>query len=78
MMEQRTPVLGADELASASWHVSSFSGSGNNCLEHGASTASGMQFVRDTKDRDGGTLAFSAAAWQAFVKAVVTEEFGAV
>jgi hypothetical protein len=29
-----------------------------------------MVMVRDTTDRDGGTLAFSAAAWEQFLAAI--------
>ena len=49
----------------ASWRKSSHSGgSGGDCVEvaEGASAV----VVRDTKDRDGGTLAFTAGAWAAF------------
>jgi hypothetical protein len=48
------------------WRKSSYSSSnGGECVE----TASGgaVVLVRDTTNRDGGTLAFSAEAWQAFV-----------
>jgi uncharacterized protein DUF397 len=48
------------------WRKSSYSdGNGGNCVE----TASGNRviLVRDTTDRDGGMLEFSAEAWQAFV-----------
>lgn len=48
------------------WRKSSYSdANGGSCVE----TASGNRviLVRDTTDRDGGTLAFSAEAWQAFV-----------
>ncbi len=31
-----------------------------------------MVLVRDTADRDGGTLAFSAAAWQRFLGTVAS------
>jgi hypothetical protein len=48
------------------WRKSSYSGNGGsaNCVETGS--IPGMVLIRDTKDRDGGTLAFSAAAWRAF------------
>ncbi|GIG89869.1 hypothetical protein Pen02_48050 [Plantactinospora endophytica] len=39
---------------------------GGNCVEVAANLP-GRVLVRDTKDRDGGTLAFGPAAWQAFV-----------
>ena len=49
-----------------SWRKSSYSGNGgSDCVEAGY--APGAVVVRDTKDRDGGTLAFSAHAWDAFV-----------
>ncbi|WP_422774730.1 DUF397 domain-containing protein [Plantactinospora sp. WMMC1484] len=49
------------------WRKASRSGqSGGNCVEV-ADNLPGRVLVRDTKDRDGGTLAFAPAAWQAFV-----------
>jgi hypothetical protein len=46
------------------WRTSSYSsGSGGQCLE--LASDSGVM-VRDTKDRDGATLSFSAGAWQEF------------
>ncbi len=48
------------------WRKSSYSGAnGGNCVE--AASDSGDVTVRDTTDRDGGTLAFAADAWRAFV-----------
>jgi hypothetical protein len=49
-----------DELL---WRKSSFSGSQANCVEV---ADAGHVLIRDTKDRDGGTLAFTADAWRAF------------
>jgi hypothetical protein len=47
------------------WRKSSYSGgSGGNCIE--VANAASMVMVRDTRDRDGGTLAFTAGAWEAF------------
>jgi hypothetical protein len=47
------------------WRKSSYSGSnGGNCVE--VATAKGVA-VRDTADRAGGTLIFTAEAWQAFL-----------
>ena len=49
----------------ASWRKSSYSGgSGGNCVE--VANAASTVMVRDTRDRDGGTLAFTAGAWKAF------------
>jgi len=47
------------------WRKSSFSGAQASCVE--VADASRVVLVRDTKDRDGGTLAFSADAWNAFM-----------
>jgi hypothetical protein len=47
------------------WRKASYSGNGGgNCVEVG--TVPGSVAVRDTTDRDGATLAFTADAWQAF------------
>ncbi|WP_326556713.1 DUF397 domain-containing protein [Micromonospora sp. NBC_01796] len=55
------------DLTGARWRKSSRSnGSGGNCVEV-ADNLPGHVFVRDTKDRDGGTLTFGPAAWSAFV-----------
>jgi hypothetical protein len=55
-----------------SWRKSSRSnGQGGNCIEV-ADNLPGRVFVRDTKDRDGGTLTFGPAAWSAFVELAKT------
>ena len=52
-------------MDSPTWRKSSYSGGqGGNCVEVGG--AASVIVVRDTKDRNGGTLAFSADAWNAF------------
>ena len=43
------------------WRTSSYSG---NCVEVAVSRA---VYVHDTKDREGGTQLFEAAAWSAFL-----------
>ncbi len=51
------------------WRKSSYSdGNGGNCVEVADTT--GVVLVRDTTDRDGGTLAFTAEAWQRFTNAL--------
>ena len=39
---------------------------GGECVEV-ADNLPGVVLVRDTKDRDGGTLAFSPTAWRSFL-----------
>lgn len=47
------------------WRKSSYSGNGGgNCVEV---ASSGGVLVRDTTDRQGGTLAFGTEAWRAFL-----------
>jgi hypothetical protein len=50
------------------WRKSSFSGQNGSCLE--TASNSGVVLVRDTTNRDGGTLAFSAQAWKAFAATI--------
>jgi Domain of unknown function (DUF397) len=45
------------------WRKSTYSGENGSCVEVG--NGNGV-LVRDTTDRDGGTLAFSADAWASF------------
>jgi hypothetical protein len=47
------------------WRKSSYSdANGGNCVE--TSSDDGMILVRDTANRDGGTLQFGTEAWAAF------------
>ena len=56
------------------WRKSSYSsGNGGNCLEAGQ--ASGAVLVCDTKNRDGGTLRFTVAAWNGLVTDVRAGKF---
>lgn len=58
-----------DLIAPETWKKSSRSnGSGGQCVEVG--TGKGVFGVRDTKDRDGGTLHFGDSSWVAFVRGV--------
>jgi hypothetical protein len=45
------------------WREPSFSFSNGNCVEVRSGVA-----VRNTKDREGGTLRFTPAEWKAFIK----------
>ncbi len=49
------------------WRKSSRSSSNGGACVEVADNLPDRVLVRDTKDRDGGTLAFGAAAWRAFV-----------
>jgi len=52
-----------------SWRKSSYSdANGGSCIE--TANGNGVILVRDTTDRDGGTLAFSAEAWRTFAEAL--------
>lgn len=54
------------------WRKASYSGNGGgNCVE--VANAECAVSVRDTTDRDGGTLAFSADAWREFAAALKRE-----
>jgi hypothetical protein len=53
----------------SAWRKSSYStNGGQDCVE--VAGTEGAVMVRDTTDRDGGTLAFGAAAWERFIKAL--------
>jgi Domain of unknown function (DUF397) len=52
-------------MGSPNWRKSSYSGGqGGNCVE--VAGAASVIMVRDTTDRDGGTLAFTARTWDTF------------
>jgi hypothetical protein len=54
------------EQLTLGWRKSSYSGNGGaNCVETG--NVPGVVLVRDTTDRDGETLSFTASAWRAFM-----------
>jgi hypothetical protein len=47
------------------WRKSTYSdGNGGNCVE--TASGHGMILIRDTADRDGQTLTFTAEAWRTF------------
>ncbi|MEV4489450.1 DUF397 domain-containing protein [Micromonospora coxensis] len=55
-------------MTGARWRTSTRSSSnGGNCVEV-ADNLPGVVLVRDSKDRDGGTLTFTLGAWRAFVR----------
>ncbi|HCA84803.1 MAG TPA: DUF397 domain-containing protein [Streptomyces sp.] len=56
----------ADQSSGLAWFKSSYSGtSGGDCVEVAAAPAGVL--VRDSKERHGPVLSFSAAQWSAFV-----------
>ncbi|WP_043621680.1 DUF397 domain-containing protein [Nonomuraea candida] len=62
------------DLSQAEFHKSSFSGSGNNCVEV-ATNLPGVVVVRDSKDRNGPCLVFTPSEWDAFTRGVIAGEF---
>lgn len=60
------------ELNNAQWRKSTRSGgnAGGNCVEVGYGRELKAVGVRDTKDRDGGTLVVSPEAFAAFVTSI--------
>jgi hypothetical protein len=54
-----------DGTSALNWRKSSRSGNnGGDCVE--VADAANVVLIRDTRDRDGGTLAFTAQAWASF------------
>jgi hypothetical protein len=56
-------------LSCAAWRTSTYSGNGNECVEV-ASDAEARVLVRDTKNRRGPVLEFTAEPWKRFVAQV--------
>lgn len=55
------------DMTDARWRKSTYSGTnGGSCVEV-ADNLTGVVLVRDTKDRDGGTLAFTPTSWASFI-----------
>ncbi|MFY1691753.1 DUF397 domain-containing protein [Plantactinospora sp. WMMB782] len=56
-----------DDLACAYWRTSTRSGNNGGACVEVADNFRGRVLVRDSKNRDGGTLAFGEVAWRSFV-----------
>ncbi|PWR08074.1 DUF397 domain-containing protein [Micromonospora acroterricola] len=63
-------------MTSARWRTSTRSSSNGGACVEVADNLPGVVLVRDTKDRDGGTLTFGPTAWQSFVN--LAKEIGTV
>jgi Domain of unknown function (DUF397) len=64
-----------DRIDRAQWHKSTYSGSnGGGCVEI-ARNLPGIVAVRDSKDRSGPVLTFTAAEWDTFTAGVRGGEF---
>jgi uncharacterized protein DUF397 len=58
---------GTSGIVAATWRKSSYSGSGNNCVEVATADGTPVIAIRDSKNPEGGHLTFRAAAWAAFL-----------
>ncbi|WP_406073710.1 DUF397 domain-containing protein [Micromonospora sp. NBC_01638] len=65
-----------DDLTGARWRKSTRSSSNGGACVEVADNLPGVVLVRDTKDRDGGTLTFGPPAWASFVR--LAREIGPV
>lgn len=50
------------------WRVATYTGTNGNCVEVG--DADRAILVRDTKDRNGGTLTFAVTTWRSFTNSL--------
>ncbi|MFC0866205.1 DUF397 domain-containing protein [Sphaerimonospora cavernae] len=66
--------MGLPQSYPFTWRKSSYSGSGDNCVEV-AVLASGGRAVRDSKDSDGPVLTFTPTEWHAFISRAKDGEF---
>ncbi|MBB2911275.1 hypothetical protein FHS43_002540 [Streptosporangium becharense] len=61
------------DLSSARWRKSSLSGTGPSCVE--VAFVADAVAVRDTKNREGGTLTFHHDEWTAFIGGIKSGGF---
>ncbi|HEV2371688.1 MAG TPA: DUF397 domain-containing protein [Streptosporangiaceae bacterium] len=62
-----------ERLRDAAWRTSSYSTSGNQCVEV-APLPGGDVAIRDSKNRDAGTHILSRRTWDAFITAIKAAE----
>ncbi|WP_055478907.1 DUF397 domain-containing protein [Sphaerimonospora mesophila] len=62
------------ELAKARWRKSSYSGSGDQCVEV-AVLSGGRRAVRDSKDPASPVLVFTSTEWTAFLNGIKSGKF---
>ncbi|MCX4472337.1 DUF397 domain-containing protein [Micromonospora sp. NBC_01655] len=55
------------DLTRVRWRTSTRSGNNGGACVEVADNLPGVVLVRDTKNREGGTLTFSPAAWRGFI-----------
>ncbi|WP_184539962.1 DUF397 domain-containing protein [Micromonospora polyrhachis] len=60
-------------MTGALWRKSTRSDNGGSTCVEVADNLPGVVLVRDTKDRDGGTLAFNPSAWRSFIGFMATQ-----
>ncbi len=60
-----------NETTSLNFRKSSYSGSGNNCVE--VADLPGQNLVRDTQNRDAGHLGFARVEWAAALRVIRTD-----
>ena len=58
------------DMTDARWRTSTRSGTNGGACVEVADNLPGRVHVRDTKDRTGGTLTFTPAAWRTFLDTV--------
>ncbi|WP_353944919.1 DUF397 domain-containing protein [Streptomyces sp. HUAS MG91] len=69
MSPTSAPTASLNEIGSAAWHKSTFSGASNGCVEH-ANLTDDRCAVRDTKNREFGAIVFDSPSWGAFISSV--------
>jgi Domain of unknown function (DUF397)/Domain of unknown function (DUF5753) len=65
VMREQLAEVDAEDPRCAEWRVSTYSANGSTCVEV-ARNLPGIVAVRDSKDRQGAALTFTAEQWRAF------------